>query len=309
MARDLYALLPNVSWRGIPFPVESLENDLSQMHVEHYFVYKDGCHIEATGRNALVFQARIPFHNGIIPGPGESWNGQILYPDLFRKFLAACIDRTSGELRHPDFGAVQCKARNVKWRYAGGMGRDGATIDVSWHETTDNGDNLAKATSEASPIAAAIAAADAIDANLAVKRESKAPADKTFMQSLGDSLGKRFSFGDSTRAYNDGTGSLGDIKRNNDNLASGLDAKNDVNDWRLRQSSEDLRAATFSLSANPNTDATQSIQGHTTENPTTVPLLAVKLNTSTQSLISLNPSLATQSRVPSGTKVLFSTSI
>lgn len=301
MARDLYALLPNISWRGIPFPVEGLDNDLSHMHAEHYFVYKDGAHIEALGRNALIFQGRIPFHNGIIAGPGESWAGQTLYPDLSRRFLAACLDRSTGELMHPDFGAVKCKVRTCRWRYSAGAGRDGVTFDVAWHETSDNGDEINASVANQAPVAEAIAAADRLDNALAVA----SPPTNPIPELANDTT----SFGSMMRDYQDGTGNLSPLKKKNEALGDALDRRDSVNDWPLRSSSEDLRAALFTLGANPNSTGQQNVQGHMTENPTTVPLLALKLGTTTVSLITLNPSLSTQSRVAPGTKVLYSGSI
>src|SRR5882724_6977826 len=137
MADDVYSTLTPPSWRGIPFPLTSLDNEIVQDHFEHYFVYRDGCHIEAMGRKGMVFRLSVPFQNGIEPAPIEGWAGQRLYPELATQFLRACLDKSTGVFMHPELGPITCKARQTNWTTNAAAGRDGITVHTSLYESID----------------------------------------------------------------------------------------------------------------------------------------------------------------------------
>lgn len=295
MTVDLYAQFPGVSWRGIPFPVTSLRNGFGHAHVEHYFVYRDGCHIEATGRNARNFHARIPFHNGVQASPLEQWAGQQLFPTLFNRFLLAVEDRSTGELLHPTYGPLQCKTRDVDWTYQAGTGVDGATIDVSWYETTDSED-INGTIAQQAPMAQAISNADKLDSALTVAK-TKDP--------LPELANDTTPFGTLIRNFQGGTGNLGRIDSKLDNTSLALDRLNSVNFWELRTSTEDMRAAVYDLKSNPSQGG-KTIKTFTIGNfGTTLPLLSISLGVRTDDLVRLNPKLANDPRVPPGTKVKY----
>lgn len=165
---DLFAQLNSFRWRNIEFPCESFELDISQDQAEHKWPDRDGAHVEGTGMVPRVFTAKALFLNGIKPGIHETQFGQ-LYPNQYRLFIAACSDRTTGVLQHPEFGNINAKCKSVKTHWAANR-RDGVVCDVVWVESDDiTFRNLQDTTS---PVGAVITAATELDDALTAVSDS-----------------------------------------------------------------------------------------------------------------------------------------
>lgn len=96
------------SFRGIPFPVSSVGENIQQQLVQHKRIDRDGAFVEATGRNPIVFTLVIPFFNTISRGATETWDN--LYPFTFLSLRAAVKDdRSAGIFVHPLYGQILCK--------------------------------------------------------------------------------------------------------------------------------------------------------------------------------------------------------
>jgi len=167
MTDILEQLLP-CSWTGvnrprIEFPVTTITLSMDQDLAEHKFWGVDGVQVEATGRNSLVFEATIPFRNGIVPGKSENWG--ILYPTAFRQFLTACADRATGILVHPELGEFTCKVKSLRTSLTGER-RDGVDVTVTWVETLFPEDISNIEDSSNSPVANAEISALSLDSNL-----------------------------------------------------------------------------------------------------------------------------------------------
>lgn len=292
---DVLRTLTAPTWRGIPFPITSLENGFTHEHVEHKFIYVAGAHIETTGRNAFNFLGRIPFHNGIRAGDFEPWSGQILYPTLFRKFLNACLDGSTGEFLHPDFGPLQCKARDVNWRYLSTL-RDGAEITVRWYQTNDLGDGSELAASE-SPAAAATKSASTLDQALAATGP------------LPELKNDTDSFSSMVTDYQSGNGSLGRIDSKLDGTSAALDRRDSVADWPLRQATEDMRSALSMLGGSPGqpigSAGSSQVREYTVPFGTSLASIGLRVGVRTDRLVTMNPGLAKDPTVPAGTVVRF----
>lgn len=145
---ELFEQLLPFSWRGICVPVESLKMSLEQGLVQHKFWGVDAARVEATGREPLTLEATIPFVNGIAAGKGETWgsastagtgtgnsNGT-LYPFVFRDFIEAMRDSSTGVLQHPEYGGITCKPVSAEIVHDAET-RDGVIVVAKWVETVD----------------------------------------------------------------------------------------------------------------------------------------------------------------------------
>lgn len=161
----LFESLVGLKWRGIALPYTQTKLTLRQDLVQHKFADRDGAHVEGTGRAPLQFSARLPFYNTIEPGVSDTWQ-QPLYPQQFILFLAACADRTTGELTHPELGIIKakCEVCDVVWD---AQARAGVEVDVTWIESTDAPDDVAVKFAEVSPAASVAQDAADFDANIA----------------------------------------------------------------------------------------------------------------------------------------------
>lgn len=183
---DILSQLSAFSWTSgskvrVEFPVTEMTVSFSQDLVEHKFWQVDGAQVEATGRNPLVFDAKIPFKNHIVPGKNEKFSN--LYPSEYRKFILATTDRTDGTLVHPEFGPITCKVQSVSsdWR---ATSRDGCDVHVTWIETlTEEG--LSKVNSNASPVNNVETFAGDLDAELS---STFFPSDPVYQPNFFDTL-------------------------------------------------------------------------------------------------------------------------
>ena len=165
---DTFSSLLEFQWRSIGIPTSEMSVEVRRDLVIHKFADRDGAHVEDTGRHPLQFTARIPFLNGISPGPNESWGSTPLYPTLWRAFFAACTDTSkSGILQHPELGTFNCKLEHCKTVWSAAR-RGGVDVEASWIESDDTGDDLSIALSKPSPLAGLVMSAAAIDAQIAL---------------------------------------------------------------------------------------------------------------------------------------------
>lgn len=126
---DVLGGLLALSWRGIEVPCQQIGMDGSHRLTEHNQYAAQGGYQENGGRVASSFTFRIPFRNGIV-----GW--ETLYPGTYREFLDALLDPTTGDLNHPEYGLLACKAASwsVVWDP---QKRDGCDLDVTWKEHND----------------------------------------------------------------------------------------------------------------------------------------------------------------------------
>jgi hypothetical protein len=163
---DLFAQLKEFLWKGVSFPVIETELEVRHDLVIHRYADRNGAYVEGTGRHPVSVSAVIPFENFIFSSKNESWPQGALYPYQWRLFLKACLDPTSGTLQHPELGNLNCKLDVARTRWAGSK-RGGVVVHATWVESDDTqADQLAVDLSAQSPIAALVANADDLDANI-----------------------------------------------------------------------------------------------------------------------------------------------
>src|SRR5450631_3336877 len=158
---DLFAALIQMSWKGIAFPYIETDLELRQDLAIHKFVDRDGAHIEGTGRAPIQFTARIPFINGLQTGKNENWP-RTLYPTVWKQFFAACADKSTGLLIHPELGEFTCKPESIHTRWAADA-RGGVYVNATWLETDDGINELDRNLAAVSPTSNVQQAAAALD--------------------------------------------------------------------------------------------------------------------------------------------------
>lgn len=158
---DVLAQLLECSFRGISFPVESLDMDVSHDVIQHKRMDRDGAKLEDTGLGAFTYQIKAPFCNTIARGPMETWDN--LYPDTKNKMLEALSDRSTGDFIHPELGLRRCKCLNFRTgldpNYRGG-------IVISFTLVEDTEEDDAVVITQNSTLALAVSSAISLDAAL-----------------------------------------------------------------------------------------------------------------------------------------------
>lgn len=160
--QDEISQLLECSFRGISFPVESLDLDFTQDVIQHKRMDRNGAKLENTGLGALTFNIKAPFYNTIARGPNETWSD--LYPTQKNKMLDALQDRTTGDFIHPELGLRRCKAANLKTSL-NANDRSGIVLNFSLIEDSEDLDAVEITAN--SNVAIAKRAAVNLDASLA----------------------------------------------------------------------------------------------------------------------------------------------
>jgi hypothetical protein len=304
MANALDLLLP-FEWRGINFPTASFEVEVSQDHVEHKWPDRDGAHIEGVGRNPLVITARIPMRNGVSPGKQESFAKGALYPGVYLKFLAACADRSTGTLRHPELGRISVKCKSCKTHWDANR-RDGVDIDVVWVETTDKSldDIIDKDEASISGRTGAQEAKDLDDAIDSYRKRGPTPEnplgapDAPFLRahpppglpnmSFGQVMNNITGIFDTANLFTRSLSSrINEVAFRLDTLSAAVDRAKDPQTWPIRQSIERLRAALHRIQGGADKD--QFVLTYIVPRETTLGAVSAYLGVSVNVIMEMNP--------------------
>ncbi len=159
---DILSQLLETTWRGISFPTLMVTSSGGHGLVPHKRMDRNGWRVENTGRNSMTVQLRAPFINTIARGRGESWRN--LFPETYRKVMAALEERSTGAFQHPIYGARTMKAADWKEELNPEF-RGGPTLDITFIESVDEGD--ASALDVASALGLAASSALTLDASIA----------------------------------------------------------------------------------------------------------------------------------------------
>ncbi len=301
----LFEQLAPFEWRGIQVPVVSVKVSFSQDLAEHKYWGRDGASVEATGRAPMMIEAVIPFVNGIVPGKGEKFD--LLYPGVFRKFIRAFADRTTGVLQHPELGKIDCKPHSIEFNHDA-QRRDGVEVTAHWVETILEGEGQTALGDF--PIQGARNAAFNLDASKAdiLKLVPEAPV---FEESFTSLMGKMTSFVDGvTNTVNSVKGIKSKILYRVDRLTNSLERAQNALLWPPLEACDKLRAAGLELPAvlTRGGKRGKKIGRYTLGAP--MPLAQVvsvlpTSNTTVDDLIQLNPDLCAKPVVPVFTTVRY----
>ena len=302
---DLLEQLFELKWRTVSMPCVDFRTEIVHDIVAHEWPDRDGAHIEATGRKALVHRASIPFLSNMSPGLAETWNegGAVLYPTVFRNFHIAFTTRTTGPLQHPEFGVIQCKPHQATEHWSAKR-RDGCVVEATWIESlddtvTDFQDILAGS----SPVPAAIVSSADLDQQLATYPNPSLEGYAAF--SFTNAIVAITSSVDAASLVSSSyAGQINGVLYRLQNLEDAVTSLADPTAWPIVTSCERLRSALYDMQANLLTGQ-KTILYYTTPDDVTLPSLCGVTQTSITDLLTLNPRLAAAPVVPAKTRVRY----
>ena len=303
MAADVLSALLDHSFKRLSFPSTSYRISLRHDLAQHKFADLDGANIEATGRAPLQFEARIPFLNGIARGSHELWKDP-LYPTAFREFFAACADKSTGTLMHPEFGAIQVKTESctVNWD---ALKRGGVEVDVTWLETVIDDSEFANFLASDSPSAAladASATADAAAGNSAIPNVPQLPTFTYSFQDLTNGLTAIANLPSLLDAQVGGR--IASLSAQASQLLGAVQNINNVLYWPLTEAAQQIIAATNNL-RNQILAKNQAILLYVTPFDATLAAIATQIQADLGDVFTLNAQLLESPIVPKGTIVRY----
>jgi len=153
---DIARNLLTPSFRNVAFYCGPWSFSFEQGQSAHLFPDRDAGLIEGTGRDPATYKFTAYFRNGIAGSTVPQ------YPVNWRAFVAACTDKSTGTLVHPELGpiSVKCKSMDTSFDM---MRRDGVDVDVVFIESPAAEDELTDLLKQASPTAQALSAARDLD--------------------------------------------------------------------------------------------------------------------------------------------------
>jgi hypothetical protein len=298
---DILEQLVGPEWKNVPFPMSQLRNAGGADLIEHKRPGKNKYHVESTGTNNLVIATTIPFRNNIVPGPSEKWSGRKPYPELFRAFLDACEEGTTGPLIHPELGRIYCKARHWDWTYDPNR-RDGVDFEVEWIESPLELDK--PPTFEPSPVASAIALAEQLDEQL-VELQPPPPELLEDPVSFSDLFRSLQAFPDTFTLMSKKIGGVFHrVAAKLDRLEQAMKRFIDTRWWPILDGMEHLRAVTFDLERKFGSNA-RPIREFLVRVPSTMATLAQLLQQDMDEMIRLNRNYMDKPVVPRGARVKY----
>jgi prophage DNA circulation protein len=124
-----FDLIPEASYRGILFPVESADVDGGTDFVEHTAYRRRGADMEPAGLKAYKGSLTIPLLN---TGPLVQRYGT-LWPDLRADLVQMFADNPIGTLIHPTWGSLEVAILSWATKDAPEI-RNGQRLTVQWQE-------------------------------------------------------------------------------------------------------------------------------------------------------------------------------
>jgi len=298
---SIFEELREFSWRGIGFPVSSTRFSFEHDQKDHAWADRDGVRIEPTGRGALLIHASIPLVNGIEPGPQETWQGP-LYPTVFRSLVGALLDRSSGELQHPEFGKLTCCPKMADGEWVATL-RDGVVLAATWRQTNAAEDELAQAIAAPSPITTAVQYGADLDAQLSAS--PALPQQPQFEPSFSDSMRSiQGAFDTVSLASAQVQGQIDHVVYRVNAIADAAVRAGDVQMWPVINSCERLKSAMADLRKTLLV-ANKKIAIFVTPTDLTLSQIAVTTKSKIADLLSLNPRLASLPVVTAQTAVRY----
>ncbi len=301
---DVLAQLVGASWRGVPFPCTKFSRSFSQDQSEHKWPDRDGGHVEATGRNLMMFKFSIPFRNGVAPGKNEGFGGLTLYPDQYQRFEAAFLDRSSGVLIHPELGAVTVKPREWSSDVAAEH-RDGADVECTFIESEDDEDTLSKLVQSESALSTAVTSAADLDTLLfefnVAQQNQPLPAPGVSFSDMMRSV--QAAIDTPTLLSKQIGGQIDQISASLNGVTEALQRADSTLLWPIVQAVNNLTGAVIDLRTQLLTSGNPIRQLRATV--TTLAALTVATGNTIEELIKLNPLLAEEVSIDAGTAVRY----
>jgi hypothetical protein len=291
---DILRDLPRLSWRGIEVPIMARSARFVQNNAKHKYTYKDGEFIESTGTENWVFQYTVPMREGIVREPYRK-----LFITEFTKFVAACRDRTTGDLNDPVLGPFRAKCTSLSDTTDVNR-RDGDDLAVEFVQSPEDGDeselwtnveNLTSASNEAGKLDEQIA--------LVVWEQEDSPEPVADILALIDGLARQAEM-----EMNQISAGIDNAAWKLEKIENSVDRLQDPKAWPLHRSARRLRKAVHSIGERV-TDPGRVVRNATLAAATTVSAIAAERGMSLQDLLKLNPALAASPMVPSGTAIFY----
>lgn len=284
---DALKILPRFSFRGIEVPITGVRTaTFSHAEARHTFLYRDNEIVESTGARNWTFSYTFPMRQDISAGPYKN-----LYSVILPQLVAACRDRTAGELVDPELGLFMCKPTQLTSEIDVTK-RDGSDLRVEFIHSPE----LEEVDLEVVGFLDAGSLASeggALDEQIALvdwgQEEPPEPSADIF--SAIDGIGRQFE-----HAGNQLSNKLDDAAFRLEKIEATVDRLENPKVWPLKRSSRRLREAVLRIK-NRGNDPVRRIITVTQNYEKSISEVAAEHGMGVGELLALNPTIARAPRV------------
>jgi hypothetical protein len=284
---DALSRLPHFSWRGIAVPITGVRTaSFAHENVQHKFVYRDGQLIETTGAQNWTFSYTFPMRQDIAKGPYRN-----LYAETLPKLIAACRDRSVGELMDPELGFFRAVPTSLTSELDV-MRRDGTDLRVEFVHSPDVesvdyefvDDLYSGASGDAGLLDEQIELVD--------WEQEDSPEPTADLFASIDGIGRQLEFAQNKLAAN-----FDNIAYKLERIEGTVDRLENPNVWPLKRSSRRLRSAVI-RAKQQGADPLRKVVTVTQRHAKALSEVASENEMELGELLRLNPSLAKTPMVP-----------
>jgi len=289
---DVFKTFNNLVWRDQQLPCIALSYGFSQEHAEQKFIFRDTPLIQSVGRSSQTFRYTIPFRQNIAIKFTDLWT------DAFPQFLEACLDRSADTLIDPIHGSIKAKVTQFSYDIQAAQSRDGVDVQVEFVESPDD---TAQDAAPRITLDAAKGDAGAFDRQIAtVDWAQTVPPEPTV-----DIFNVVSGLSDQVSANINKIGATLDrIAYQVDKTQDSLEKLGNVKNWSAIQAGKRLKQSCNNSKKLLGAKG-KILRTYITPQQITLPVLAVRLQTTTQDLLNLNPSLARSPSVRANTAITY----
>ncbi|MCU0686941.1 MAG: DNA circularization N-terminal domain-containing protein [Polyangiaceae bacterium] len=138
---DVFGAMLQASFRGVVFECQRAEIEINHATVVHTYPDRNGGRVENLGREPIPYRFKIPFLRGVDP---------VMYPQRWREFCTAFQDGSTGDLIHPELGAVRVKPTKSMHPWVPET-RDGVVVECTFLESNEDGEAFARSLAQKAP--------------------------------------------------------------------------------------------------------------------------------------------------------------
>ena len=273
------------------------EFGFQQAQSAHRLIFRDNQLIESLGRDSPTYRYSIPFREDITGGGYEN-----LFTVTYSDFLAACQDRSRGNLIDPFHGLIPAKC--VTFRETRDVNRkDGVDVDVEFILAPEDAEIVQDLGKQIRTLGAAKESALRFDAQVSA---IKFPIQETPKPTINP-LDLPATFSDQADvAGNSVAAAFGDSALRAERAAESIDRLRNPSLAPQAQQARRLQESLLALEDRLDPTGTRPLRKVTTTSGHTVSALARLLNIPLAELMRLNPVLARPENTPfvkSGTQI------
>jgi len=300
---DVLSKLTLAQYKGVQFPITSVDFGFSQEQAEHKFIFRDEALIQQLGRKNKTWRLEIPFLENL---GTFMLDYKELYTKIFPNFVEVCQERTPGILTVPDVGNVRVACASLQYTISSEH-RDGVIVRVEFISAPLAND--AALIPQIPSVQAIAAQAKKLDTAVAATNFNPPTSHAVVPQETPASFSDPFTavssvFDQLSNSRKKNLAKIDDTTARINKMNASIDRISDPKLWSVKRQALDLKNA-LNRAATHSDSKGKRLKQAFVNHPTPTNVMATKLHITLSDLLRLNPELSQQPIIPANTVVRY----